>query len=102
MCCELTELIKLPVYKYMYEADISWLNNKVDAQQYLFSSTQFLYVKSCDIFDKFHLESKEGCCSTRVLGVSRPQVRAVFEGKYASCKSKAELSRHKEAYRRQL
>jgi len=42
--CELTELIKLPVYKStrMYQADISWLNNKVDEQQYLFSLTQLL------------------------------------------------------------
>lgn len=32
--CELTELIKLPVYKSMYQADFSWLNNKVTIQQF--------------------------------------------------------------------
>jgi len=40
--CERVELIKLPVCKSMYQADINWLNNKVDAQQYLFSLTQLL------------------------------------------------------------
>jgi hypothetical protein len=39
---ELTELTKLPVYQSMYETDISWLNNKVDAQHYFFSLTQLL------------------------------------------------------------
>jgi hypothetical protein len=58
---ELTELIKLPVYQSMYETDISWLNNKVDAQHYFFSLTQLLQVKACKIFSKIYLESKKGC-----------------------------------------
>jgi len=59
--CELTELITLPVYKSMYQADISWLNNKVITQQCLFPLTQLLQVNTCNIFGKFHLESQEGC-----------------------------------------